>query len=265
MMSRLQYLIRRWWLSLNVISSRVCGSHSTRVRKSAMLATRFWTPSSYWILGNAERCYVPVAHCHSTSSCSSSWSHTGYIRTLHVSQILSARVLTHWNHSVLGFGPEPNRCNSFYHTKTWTVAIRPVLPPKTRHFNLTTLAPIRYLSSDHKVKWSVHRLCSFTNSFAARFQIWDPTNICGVTFENLWISPGIGHYFTATQQISVGSQIWMLDVKQRINLHHVRINHVTVRSELTFLIGDKAVGTVNLEWCWGCSPDHYQRFCVRPV
>ena len=41
----------------------------------------------------------------------------------------------------------------------------------------------------------------------------------------------------------------MLDVKQRINLHHVRINHVTVRSELTFLIGDKAVGTVNLEWC----------------
>jgi len=52
------------------------------------------------------------------------------------------------NGSGLGLGPEPNRCNSFYHTQTRTVAIGPVLPPKTRHFNLTTLAPIKYLSSD---------------------------------------------------------------------------------------------------------------------
>jgi len=55
------------------------------------------------------------------------------------------------NGSGLGLGPEPNRCNGFYHTKTRTVAIGPVLPPKTRHFNLTTLAPIKYLSSDCNV------------------------------------------------------------------------------------------------------------------
>jgi hypothetical protein len=39
--------------------------------------------------------------------------------------------------------------NGSYHTKTRTVAIGPVLPPKTRHFNTTSLAPIKYLSSDH--------------------------------------------------------------------------------------------------------------------
>jgi hypothetical protein len=43
---------------------------------------------------------------------------------------------------------EPNRCNGSYHTKTRTIAIGPVLPPKTRHFNTPSLAPIKYLSSD---------------------------------------------------------------------------------------------------------------------
>jgi hypothetical protein len=52
------------------------------------------------------------------------------------------------NGSGLGLEPEPNRCNGLYHTKTRTVAIGPVLPPKTRNFSITTLAPIKYLSSD---------------------------------------------------------------------------------------------------------------------
>ena len=47
-----------------------------------------------------------------------------------------------------GSDPEPNRCNGSYHKKTRTVAIGPVLPPKTRHCDITTLAPIKYLSSD---------------------------------------------------------------------------------------------------------------------
>jgi len=50
-----------------------------------------------------------------------------------------------------GSNPEPDRCNGFYHTKTRTVANGSVLPPKTRHFNLTTLSPIKYLSSDRIV------------------------------------------------------------------------------------------------------------------
>jgi hypothetical protein len=35
--------------------------------------------------------------------------------------------------------------------KTWTIAIGPVLPPKTQDFNLTTLAPFKYLRSDRIV------------------------------------------------------------------------------------------------------------------
>ena len=49
------------------------------------------------------------------------------------------------------FNLEPDGCNGFYHTKTRTIAIRPVLPLKTQNFNLTTLAPIKFLSSDRIV------------------------------------------------------------------------------------------------------------------
>ena len=34
------------------------------------------------------------------------------------------------NRSRLGFGPEPNRLDGFYHTKTWTIEIGRVLPPQ---------------------------------------------------------------------------------------------------------------------------------------
>jgi len=158
-----------------------------------------------------------------------------------------ATVPTRQNGTELGLGPEPNRCNGFYHTKTWTVAIGPVLPPNTRHFYFTSLAPMKYLSSDRIVTWSVHRFCSFTSSFAYRFQICDPTNIRGVPIENPQIPLRIGPFFTATQRISVGLQMWMLQVKELIILHNLRTNHVTVRSELTYLIGVKAVRTINLE------------------
>ena len=65
--------------------------------------------------------------------------------------LVLATVPTRENGSGLGLEPEPNRCNGFYHTKTRTVAIGPVLPPKTRQFNLTNLPPIKYLSSDRIV------------------------------------------------------------------------------------------------------------------
>jgi len=44
---------------------------------------------------------------------------------------------------------EPTSCKRFYHLKTPIVAIGPVFPPKTWHFNTTSLAPIKHLSSDH--------------------------------------------------------------------------------------------------------------------
>jgi hypothetical protein len=61
--------------------------------------------------------------------------------------------------------------------KTWTIAIGPVLPPKTEHFNLRTLAPIKYLSSDSIVTRSICRLCRINRSCTSRFHICNPTNI----------------------------------------------------------------------------------------
>ena len=53
------------------------------------------------------------------------------------------------NYSGLVFELEPNCGNWSYHTKTRPVAIGPVLPPKSRHFNFTIMAPIKYCSFDH--------------------------------------------------------------------------------------------------------------------
>jgi len=84
-------------------------------------------------------------------------------------------------HSRFGSGsscnPEPDCCNWF--------------PPKTRHFKSTILAPIKYLSSDRIVTWSVRRLCSFSPSCPSRSQIWDPTSIRWVAIENPHFSPDI--------------------------------------------------------------------------
>jgi len=55
------------------------------------------------------------------------------------------------NSSRLRLEQEPNCCNRIYHTKTRTVAMGPVLQPKTWLFNITNLAAIEYLSSDRIV------------------------------------------------------------------------------------------------------------------
>jgi hypothetical protein len=51
-------------------------------------------------------------------------------------------------HSGYRSNPELDHCTWFCHTKTWTIAIGSVLPPETRHFNLTTFAPIKYQNPD---------------------------------------------------------------------------------------------------------------------
>jgi len=68
--------------------------------------------------------------------------------------------------------------------KTRSFGNGPVLPPKTRDYNITTLSPIKYLSSDRIMTWSVGRLCSSSRSFPSRSEICDPTNICWVAIEN---------------------------------------------------------------------------------
>jgi len=128
--------------------------------------------------------------------------------------------------------------------KTWPVRNGAVLPPTTRHLKLTILAPIQYLSSDCITTWSVCRLCSFCRSCTSRFQTCDPTSICWVVIENPPISLIISHHFTTTQRISVGSQIWMQEVKERQKLHNIRTDHVVILSELDYMIGAEGVQSV---------------------
>jgi len=128
--------------------------------------------------------------------------------------------------------------------KTRTFGNGLVLPPKTRHFKITILTPIKYLSSDCTMTWSVCTLCSFSRSFTSRCQIWDRTNIRWVTIENPRISHNILCYFTAIQWILVRSQIWKREVKERLKLHNLCIHHVMIRWDLRYLIGVKIAGTV---------------------
>jgi len=106
------------------------------------------------------------------------------------------------------------------------------------------LAQIKYLSSDHIVTWSVRRLCSSSRSFTSRFQICDPTNIHWVAIEIPLISPKMCLDFTATQRISVGSQICKREVKEWLVLYNLCTDHIMIRSELKYLIGAKVAGPV---------------------
>jgi hypothetical protein len=132
--------------------------------------------------------------------------------------------------SMSGSDPEPDRCNGF--------------SPKTRHFKSTILAPIKYLSSDCIVTWSVCRLCSFSPSFNSRCQICNWSNIRWVAIENLHFSAEISPSFKAIKRILVQSQIWQREVKEGLKLHNLHTDHVTIRSELRYLIGAQVAGTV---------------------
>jgi len=133
--------------------------------------------------------------------------------------------------------------------KTRTFGIGPVLPPTTQHFNFTILAPIKYLSSDRTMTWSVRTLCRLSRSFTFRCQICDHTNIRWVAIWNLRISLKIWCYFTASQQILVRSQIWQRQVEELLKLPNLYIDHVMIRWDLGYFIGVKVAGTV--KWNWG--------------
>ena len=141
-----------------------------------------------------------------------------------------------WFGSWSSSNPELDRCDGFYHTKTRTIGIGPVLPPITQHFNLTSFTPIKYLSSDRIVTWSIHRLCIDNRSFASQFQNCDATNSHCVAIENPQISHQISRYFTVTQRILVASQFWIREVKELLELHNLRTDHDMIRSEHKNLI-----------------------------
>jgi len=113
--------------------------------------------------------------------------------------------------------------------------------------NVTTLPPIKDMSSDCIVRWCIHWFCSFSYSFISRVQICNLTNICAVAINNPQISLKICPYLIPTAQISFRSQIWMLEATELVSLHSICIHHVMIRSEIKNLTAAKPVGTVQLE------------------
>jgi hypothetical protein len=104
------------------------------------------------------------------------------------------------------------------------------------------LPPIKYLSSYHIVTWSISRLCSFSRSFPSRFQICHPTVICSVAVILGLILCEIGGFSIVTQLILVASHICKWEVTERNKLHNLFVDHVTIQSEMKYLLGAKHLG-----------------------
>jgi len=130
------------------------------------------------------------------------------------------------------------------HEQPRRLAFGPVCTSKPGLCKPRYLTPIKYLSSECIITWTVCRLCSSGRSFASRCQICDPTNVRWVTIETPLISRKLSLYCTATQWISVGSQIWKWEVTEILVLRNLRTAYVMIRSELKYLIGAKVAGTV---------------------
>jgi len=133
-------------------------------------------------------------------------------------------------------------------------------PPNTRHTNTTFLAPIKYLSSDPIVGWSVRRLPSSSPWFPSRSDICNRTNIGWVAIENPQFSAERAPSFRAFQRILVQSQIWQREVKEGLKLLNLDIDHILKRSEPKYWIGP----TVAITVLWNCGPvwTHHRTRCV---
>jgi len=124
-----------------------------------------------------------------------------------------------------------------------------VLPQRTVYLKYTILAPSRNLSSDYIKEWSICTLCRFTRSGTFHCWICDQTNISWVALENLWISSKIWFDFPAIQRTLVQSEIWQREVEAMLKLNDLQSDHISIRSELRYLIGVNVAG--NIKWNQG--------------
>ena len=105
----------------------------------------------------------------------------------------------------------------------------------------TTVATIKYLSSDHIMIWSVRILCSSQLAFTTSLQICDPFNIHWVALKYGLCWGEIWGFSVATAWEVRGSQICNREVKEQLELNNLRTAHVAIRSDLKFLIADKVM------------------------
>jgi hypothetical protein len=95
--------------------SATAGLVTTRIDSKADIRTGCPDSGVDWIVEGLRRCEFCL---HNGYHCGSSL-------------LMLATVPTDSNDSRLELEPEPNRYNGLYHTKSWTIGIGPVLPPRT--------------------------------------------------------------------------------------------------------------------------------------
>jgi len=103
------------------------------------------------------------------------------------------------------------------------------------NFGSTSVA-ITFLSSDCTVTWSICWLCNCSSSVTSSIRIWDATKIRWIAMKFCQVWCRTRRFSIVTKWILVRSQIWQRDVKERLILPNLPIDHVVIRSELSYLI-----------------------------
>ena len=114
----------------------------------------------------------------------------------------------------------------------------------------TTLAPIKYLSSDRIATWSIREMCRLMPYFISRSQICDRINIHWVAVKLSRKLRQNDRVFIATPWQLVRLQIGEREMKEGIKLHISCIDYVTIRSELKYLIGARNVDFWGAGFVW---------------
>jgi hypothetical protein len=112
-----------------------------------------------------------------------------------------------------------------------------------------TLAPIKYISCDQIMTWSICKLYTINRSYTSLLQIGDPANSRWVGLKKHTIFTEIRRFLIVTKQIVVESPIWTQQVQEQLVLHNLHIEHVTIQSEFIYLIASKGVRLKN--WVFG--------------
>jgi len=169
----------------------------------------------------------------------------------HQAWLVLARVLGYpaavrvWNRtgrSSPGCYPDNRGC----HWVRWRIGTGPQF-----HFTVpATLAPIKYLNSDHIATWSIREMCRMMPYFISHFQICDQINIHWVAVKLSWKSRQNDRVSIATPQQLVRLQIGECEIKEGIKLHISHIDYVTIRCELQYSIGARYVDFWRVGFVW---------------
>jgi len=126
---------------------------------------------------------------------------------------------------------------------------RPAVPYSGFYKLDSSLGQIKFLISDRIMTWSVRRLCSVSSYFTSRIQNGDATNIHWVAVKSRQCWYKLRGVSIATQWILVASQFRNRQVKERLIIHILCTDHVTIQSELRYWIGTTVV-SLKLPECW---------------